>query len=446
MESSETNYPQISRRVVLKYAGVFAFGVLINFKEPPAQAIAVGAVVAVAQAGIALAGILGPKGPGLAELIQAQAEMLKNISKQLDSLNDHLKEIDKHLDEIEVLVLETPTKTVTLSLRADIVGALENYHIQFETYTKIKNKGGAGAIQSGRAEIKPELVALVLNRIAAARGTIIADSDFGANKTLIPLLAAAMYTEIRSRIFVRSQPENIVVVLKHYRNYFQKWLDGSFQNNLLAPIKKLKANRVEIIRNAQIPMSGDPFLVERKRSGCGSKSPEGIYETQKISYSLKRRQFVFNLALMKSKEWNRTIGMSSNELKYSLQMISVGTLASLEGFLIPTATFTWLDTFTNEYPHEIQNPSQSCSGSETAEVLSGDGVTKVQVSSLPKLETNPECKKLEKLPSIPPHNLTALHENTRELIAFRSLEGICREAVEFCDRFTHEIEAHQGPI
>ena len=52
---------------------------------------------------------------------------------------------------------------------------------------------------------------------------------------LIPYIAAAMNVEIRSMIFYRSEPEALINVISFYREYFQKWLDTSYPNNIFDP-------------------------------------------------------------------------------------------------------------------------------------------------------------------------------------------------------------------
>ncbi len=445
MELSETDI-KLSRRVVLKYAGVFAFGLLINTKQPPAQAVAVAAVVAVVQVGIALAGLFGPKGPDLAELIQAQTALLRNISEQLNALNNHLNEIDSKLDEIAQLIQQVPVTVATKLYRDEILGAIAVYGTLFKTYADIIGNGGSGAIERGRTEIRPLLESDVLAKIVPARAKLITISPYNDNQSLIPYIAAALNCEIRSMIFKRSEPEHIINVINFYREYFQKWLDPSYPNNIFDPSNRLRAERVDLINMSKVPLGGDPFLVDKSSRGCGHPTSEHEYLSIITEYHFKRRLFAFDLSPLKIEQWISSAGISKDELEVSLQMVSMGTLNSSEGFLSPTTTYSWLDGFAEGDVEEISGFSDECIRTNPAQVTLGDGVTKVYARSLPNVQAFPECKQLVNIPTIPPHDLTKLHDNTRNLVALRSLESICKDSVNICDRFTLELKALKVPI
>jgi hypothetical protein len=441
MLQSPKNGLVISRRLMLKYAGVLVVSAYLNIRQPAAKAIGFAAVVAIAQVGIGIAGLLGPKGPSLADLIQAQTKMLKDISDQVKAVNDHLNEIDKQLDEIAALLHETPVKVVTEDRRVKINGAIAEFGLILRVYDDIKKKDG---IVKARDAIKDQLGTLVLIRIAGARGELM--SSYADNKALIPVIAAAMYTEIRGMIFYRTKPEWILNLMAVYRKYFEDWLSDSFSGNLPKLIQEKLQLRSELYKQAQIPLNGDPFVDEVTTNGCGYfVKGEGYFETE-FNHHLKRRKFVFDLSSMTISQLNLESDVSKSELEIGLEMIKQGSLKPNESFLTPSnASYSWLGDIMSEEKVYVTSNRHDCQGSLDKSVLLGDGVTRTPVRSLQR-DPSGEYKGLQKLPAVPKHNLVSIHENTREMIALRSLEVICKEAINFCIRFDREIRAADKPI
>lgn len=433
----------ISRRLMLKYAGVLVVSAYLNIRQPAAKAIGFAAVVAIAQVGIGIAGLLGPKGPSLADLIQAQTKMLKDISDQVKAVNDHLNEIDKQLDEIAALLHETPVKVVTEDRRVKINGAITEFSLILKVYDDIKKKEG---IQKAREAIRDQLGSLVLSRIAGARGELM--SSYADNKALIPVIASAMYTEIRGMVFYRTKPEWILNLMVVYKKYFERWLDSSFTYSLPNLIQEKLQLRDGLYRQAQIPLNGDPFVEKIIKNNCGRSVPGEGPSGVRYYYALKRRKFAFELSPMNTSQLNLEQDVNVSELEIALKMNSQGSLKPNESFLTPSDTlYSWLNEFMDDkviFVDKYIIPG-SCEGSEDDTVLLGDGVTRFSARSLQN-DPSGEYKGLRKTPAAPKHNLISIHENTREMIALRSLEVICKEAINFCIRFDREIRAANKPI
>ncbi len=124
-----------------------------------ARAVEPGTVVTILQVVSSVVGLFRQSGPGLADLMALNTEMLKQMSAQLGAIQAGVSEILTRLDDLKTLIGEVPAQTVIELYKATIAGKESRYMELLKTYQADSASAG---LEKARAAMLPELTAGVL--------------------------------------------------------------------------------------------------------------------------------------------------------------------------------------------------------------------------------------------------------------------------------------------
>jgi hypothetical protein len=221
----------MDRRRFLRLLQCGIFGsVALSFGPAVQLAYAVdpGTVILVVNTALSVAKLFS-QGPGVADLLRLQVEMLKQISAQLNAIQSGVLEILNRLDQIEQLIGQIPEKVVIELYRAKVAGLNGRYTEIIATYKADVDKHG---IEYAQTTNGPELETELLKPLREARDILMTYSSF----SLVPIVCSACFVETHAMIMANYRHSRMLEAMHRYRDWLKTVSEGTSEATLTGAI------------------------------------------------------------------------------------------------------------------------------------------------------------------------------------------------------------------
>lgn len=211
----------------------------------PAYAVDPATAVLVVNTAISVAKLFS-QGPGIADLLRLQVEMLKQISAQLGAIQNGVLEILNRLDQIEQLIGQVPEKVVIELYRAKVAGLNGRYTEIMATYKADVDKLGIDYAQKTNG---PELEMELLKPLREARDILMTYSSF----SLVPIVCSACFVETHAMIMANYRHSRMVEAMHRYRDWLISVSEGTTEATLSGAIAATQKTQAQ--DKGRIPMA-----------------------------------------------------------------------------------------------------------------------------------------------------------------------------------------------
>lgn len=231
----------ISASIAARLSTVAAWLTFASCSSASAQ-VSPETVLTVVQMALALASLFGKGGPGIADLLNLQAEMLKNISDQLGIIQQSIAVIFEQLEEIKILIRSLPDQVVLTLYKNKVSGLIRHYGEIMRTYAAdVKNHG----ISYSQSKNAPEIEGEILRGLREARNVL-----FGYDSELVvPIVCAALQTESHAMIMANYPHSNIQSAFTSYKSWLSPFLSKQIPASLVDEVASLEADVIAKMEN-----------------------------------------------------------------------------------------------------------------------------------------------------------------------------------------------------
>ena len=178
-------------------------------------------------------------GPGLIDLMNLQAEMLKKIQEQIGLINQKVNIIYGKLDELKAILNDVPDSVAIKLCEVRIAGKSGRYAELSATYQRELNL--SRSIERAREAVVKEMESDVISPLREARDDLI--SSYRYRPSVLPSICIAAFIESHAMIMADVKASRQIEALKVYR----KWLSETLEGDDARSIK----NRISELRKAQ---------------------------------------------------------------------------------------------------------------------------------------------------------------------------------------------------
>jgi hypothetical protein len=185
----------------------------LPFSVPPAfAAIEVTAALAVINTALALGRLFSSSG-SVGDLLKLQTQMLQTISAQIAVVQRGIDEILTRLGEIQAMIGQLPAEVVNELYRRRLNALLGTYTEIMSAYqADVARRGVATAHRQNADELENEL----LKPLREVRSVLLTTPAY----VNVPLLSAALHTEVHAMIMCGYRTVRIKPALDRYREWF----------------------------------------------------------------------------------------------------------------------------------------------------------------------------------------------------------------------------------
>jgi hypothetical protein len=410
----------LTRRSVLKSLAAIPLAAAAITLSPLAAVVTaevVTVVVAVVGIVLALVRMFGKSGPGIADLLNVQVQLLLNITAQLENVQRGIELILTRLDDLERVIGKIPVRTVEAINKHRILGISRLYREKLDAFHAVRRH--TGLLSKAQERYGADLKASIVHPLQEARADLMSvDSVFN-----VPFIGMAFQMEIHSLVMAGADRQDLEPVLRSYRTWFVQTRTAlssqifelrTRRTELRATLRHLNGFRSACAANKEKTLKGRPGRYSRALGDYVEGNQYHYYtasgQLAEFSYPLKTAE----LADLKKQDLD------------DLLTLSPLTIDDLPMVVLPTATSRtdfWVED--NGGARKSNNPA-----------IPLDAIPQFveQIQYCPKdgpLAAPPEVQPIAK----------EMHDSGMSLVSLTTMHLACTKGIEACDSFAQSLAA-----
>jgi hypothetical protein len=410
----------LSRRSVLKSLAVIPLAAVAVTLSPLAGVVyaeVITVIVAVVGIVLALVKMFSKSGPGIADLLNLQVQLLLNITAQLENVQEGIELILTRIDDVERLIGDIPVRTVEAINKHRIVGISRLYNEKKDAFYAVKAQ--TGQLLKAQERYSADLKASIVHPLQEARADLMSvDSVFN-----VPFIGLAFQMEVHSMVMAGADRQDLEPVLRSYRGWFDQTRatltdqiakKRKRRAELRAKLEKLNGFRSACATNKEKTQKGSPPRHSRTEGGM-------VGGDQYFYYTASGQLADFSYPL-------KAVELPHRKQLDELFAMSLLTPDDLPMTAVPTATSRsdfWIED--NGGPGK-RNSTNS----------------KIQLEAIPQFVEQVEyCSKggpLAMHPEVPAIS-KEMDDSGMSLISLATMHLACSKGIEACDKFAQSLLA-----